>query len=225
MIKPIAYIKTPFDKKFGIPRQSGRAENLKGVIEFLPEYSNPDAFKKIETFTHLWIIFDFSKSHKNGFTPMVRPPRLGGNEKVGVFASRSPFRPNSIGLSSVKYENLEFKGGRAYLTVSGVDLLNGTPVYDVKPYVKFSDSHPDAVCGYADEHENDKLNVEFSGDTFTMIESDLRDALIECLSDDPRPSYIEDGDRVYRMKYYAYDVAFKVKNKTLTVIEVNIAVK
>ncbi len=219
-IKPIAYIHTDFKDKFGVPRQSGRVESLVAEIEFLPEYSIPEAFRGIEEFSHLWLLFDFSLSHRDTFSPTVRPPRLGGNERVGVFASRSPFRPNSIGLSSVKLLGVDNVSGRVVLTVSGADLVDMTPIYDVKPYIPYSDSHPDARGSYADLHANDTLSVFFPETLLSKIPENKRKALLDCLADDPRPSYKEDGERVYKMKFSDFDISFEVKNSTLTVVNV-----
>ena len=216
-VKPIGYIKSDFKEKFGIPRQSGRAPSLKARIIFNPEYRNPDAFREIEGFSHLWIIFDFSLAHKNGSSPLVRPPRLGGNKKVGVFASRSPFRPNHIGLSSVKLERVEHDNRYGVsLIISGADLLDGTPVYDVKPYLPFTDCHTDAVGGYADKEKDYKLNVELTDAIYELLPKDKIDALIECLSDDPRPSYQNDG-KEYGMSFAGVNVKFTVTDGTLTV--------
>ena len=216
-VKPIGYIKSDFKEKFGIPRQSGRAPSLKARIIFNPEYRNPDAFREIEGFSHLWIIFDFSLAHKNGYSPLVRPPRLGGNKKVGVFASRSPFRPNHIGLSSVKLERVEHDNRYGVsLIISGADLLDGTPVYDVKPYLPFTDCHTDAVGGYADKEKDYKLNVELTDAIYELLPKDKIDALIECLSDDPRPSYQNDG-KEYGMSFAGVNVKFTVTDGTLTV--------
>lgn len=212
----IATIYTDFTQKFGLPRQSGRAP-LVGKIVFLPPYNDANAFRGIEQFSHLWVLFDFSKAHA-AWTPLVRPPRLGGNRKVGVFASRSPFRPNNIGLSSVKLLNVDYCNG-VTLTVEGVDILDGTPVYDVKPYVAFSDSHPDAVCGYADEHYGDKLNVNVSQRLLSVLPEEKRLPLIKCLADDPRPSYQDDG-RQYAMLYAGFDVTFFVKGNDLTITSI-----
>ena len=221
-LKQIAYIVTDFDEKFGIPRQSGRVPELLGRIVFLPEYSNADALRGLEDFSHIWVLFDFDKAHRDGFTPTVRPPRLGGNVKKGVFATRSPFRPNPIGLSSVKL--LKIENDKKYglsLIVSGVDLLNNTPIYDIKPYLPSADCHLDAVGGFADEFTNYSLTVDFSDDLLQIIPKDKRDALIKCLQDDPRPSYQND-DRIYNMKYAGFDVSFVVKNNILQVIDIKV---
>ena len=214
-IEPIAYIKNDFKEKFGIPRQSGRSPSTLSKIIFYPKYRNPDALRGLLDFNYLWLIFDFSLSHTDTFSPTVRPPRLGGNEKVGVFASRSPFRPNPLGLSSVKLLKIE---NDTELIVSGADLLDGTPVYDIKPYLPSSDCHTDAVGGFADIHNDYKLMVNFPTELLKLIAVEKQNGLLECLSDDPRPSYIDDDDRVYGMKYADYNVKFMVSEKILTVI-------
>ena len=220
-IEPIAYIKTDFKEKFGIPRQSGKSPTAKGTIIFNEKYRNIDALKGIDEFSHLWLIFDFSAAHIDEWSPTVRPPRLGGNKRIGVFASRSPFRPNSLGLSSVKLESLYKDNKYGYvLDVSGVDLLDGTPIYDIKPYLAYTDSHPDATGSYADQNLSHKLSVEFIDSSDNILDLELKTTLVECLSDDPRPSYIDDNDRIYKMNFSNYEVAFKVNNNILTVIEI-----
>lgn len=214
-MKIIARIQTDFKDKFGIPRQSGRVPSLLGRIVFEEEYRNPDALRGIEGFSHLWLIFDFSKSHREDWSPTVRPPRLGGNTRIGVFASRSPFRPNPVGLSVVKLEKVE----KGELLVSGVDLLDGTPIYDIKPYLPFADSIPDAVGGYADDFEDYKLNVEFPQELLERLPQDKRQAAIDCLAQDPRPAYQEDQRR-YSMAFAGYDIRFFVKDDRLTVTEI-----
>lgn len=218
IIKPIAKIYTDFKEKFGIPRQSGRGKNLEGKIVFEEEYRFPEAVRGIEEFSHLWIIFDFSLNHRDGFSPTVRPPRLGGNTRVGVFASRSPFRPNNLGLSSVKLLRVEDdkKFGKI-LIVDGVDILDGTPIYDIKPYL-LSDCHQDAICSYSDQ--NHKLKVLISNELKAQIPPDKLNAVISCIEDDPRPSYHEDDDRVYTMKFSDFQIRFIVKNQTANIIEV-----
>ena len=220
VIKPVAIIQTDFKEKFGIPRQSGRAPSLTARIVFTPEYRNPDAIRGIEGFSHLWLIFDFSLSHRKDFSPTVRPPRLGGNQRVGVFASRSPFRPNNLGLSSVKLVGVEEdeKDG-AVLIVSGADLLDGTPIYDIKPYLPFADCHPDAVGGYADQQKDYHLELIFPERLKSLLPKDKLEGLIECLRDDPRPSYQND-DREYGMNFAGFEVKFKVANNTLTVTDI-----
>ena len=220
-MEPIAYIKSDFKEKFGIPRQSGRAPSLTAKIVFEPQYRNPDALREIEGFSHLWILFDFSRAHREGFTPTVRPPRLVGNRQVGVFASRSPFRPNNIGLSSVRLvEVLKTDNEGTVLIVSGTDLLNNTPILDIKPYLPYTDCHTDATGGYADEFEDYKLEVEFEKGILEKIPEQKRAAVTECLSDDPRPAYQENDQRIYSMLFCNFDVKFKVSGKKLTVIDI-----
>ena len=217
LIKPIAIIKTGFIEKFGIPRQSGRAPSSIGEIIFLDKFNDENAIKRIEEFSHLWLIFGFSANPETEALS-VRPPRLGGNEKVGVFASRSPFRPNGLGLSVVKLLEVK-KDKQISLMVSGVDLLDGTPIYDIKPYLPSADKIEDAIGGYADEVKDYKLNVEFSDELKSNIKEEYLPTIIECLKDDPRPSYHEDG-REYGMTYFEYNVKFIVNNGTLKVISV-----
>ena len=220
-VKPIGYVQSDFKEKFGIPRQSGRAPSAISKIIFYPEYSAQSAFSGIEGFNYLWILFDFSKVENDNWSLSVRPPRLGGNKKVGVFASRSPFRPNHIGLSSVRLLRVEnTRENGCVLVVSGGDLLDGTPIYDVKPYLPFTDCHPDATGGYADAQKDYKLEVIFPEKLQENFNAEQLNALIESLSDDPRPSYQDDG-KEYGMLYGNYNVKFKVKEKTLTVISVD----
>ncbi len=221
-IKPIGYIKTDFKEKFGIPRQSGRAPSLTAEIHFLPEYAREEAFRGIEGFSHLWLLFDFSLAHRAEFSPTVRPPRLGGNERVGVFASRSPFRPNPIGLSCVKLEKIENREGKIVVIVSGADLLDETPILDVKPYLPFADCIENATGGYATEQKNHLLEVLFPDTLLKKIDENKRAGLLECLADDPRPSYQED-ERVYGMRFGKWEIKFTVKNATLTVQAVDFA--
>ncbi len=211
-MKNIARIYTDFNDKFGIPRQSGRVESLQGRIVFEDEYRNPDALRGIEQFSHLWLLFDFSESHREQWSPTVRPPRLGGNTRMGVFASRSPFRPNPIGLSSVKLEKVE----NGELWVSGVDLLNGTPIFDIKPYLPFTDCHPEAKGGYADDFTEYRLAVDFPEHLLAILPEEKRSAAIDCLAEDPRPSY-QDDDRRYSMAFAGFDIHFTVKDGKLTV--------
>lgn len=214
-IKPIGYIHTDFKEKFGIPRQSGRVESLVGRIELLPEYKGKEALRGIEEFSHLWLIFGFSKAEKNRDTLTVRPPRLGGNKRIGVFASRSPFRPNSLGLSVVKLERVEGED----LIVSGVDILDGTPIYDIKPYLPYADSKPDAKGSYAEQNRDHSLEVIFPSELLEKLPEDKRQAAIDCLGEDPRPSY-HDDDRKYNMLFADCDIRFTVKDGVLTVFEV-----
>lgn len=220
IIEPVAYIKTDFSEKFGVPRQSGRVKELRATIHFTEKYKIREALKGIENFSHLWLIFDFSLSHTEAFSPTVRPPRLGGNKSVGVFASRSPFRPNSIGLSCVKLEKVEDTKDGAVLIVSGADLVDKTPIYDIKPYIPYADCIPDAKGSFAEENRDYALEVIFPDEFLSLIPENKRDALIGCLKEDPRPSYQNDSERVYGMKFDSYNVKFKVEDKTLTVIYV-----
>ena len=217
-IKPIAYIHTDFKEKFGIPRQSGRVPELTGRIIFESEYRNPEALRGITDFSHLWLIFDFSKSHRENWLPTVRPPRLGGNKRIGVFASRSPFRPNPIGLSCVKLEGIE----NGDLLVSGVDLLDNTPILDIKPYLPYTDSHPEAVGSYGEALQNYHLEVIFPEHLLELIPTEKQKAVIACLADDPRPSYQNDSERIYNMQFAAFDIHFKVHQNQLQVVGIDI---
>ena len=221
-IEPIAYIKTDFKEKFGIPRQSGLVSELSARIVFEPKYRNPDALQGIEGFSHLWLIFDFSKAHREDWSPTVRPPRLGGNERIGVFASRSPFRPNNLGLSSVILERvMETDDEGSVLVVRGADILDGTPIYDVKPYLPYADCHADATGGYADAVERKKLQVVFPEELLLKIPAEKRAALIGCIAEDPRPSYQEDSERIYSMRFGGNDIHFKVESSVATVLGVD----
>ncbi|MBR2086659.1 MAG: tRNA (N6-threonylcarbamoyladenosine(37)-N6)-methyltransferase TrmO [Oscillospiraceae bacterium] len=224
IVKPVAHIRTDFREKFGIPRQSGRVDALEGLIVFEPEYRIPEALRGIEAFSHLWLIFDFSASHRESWSPTVRPPRLGGNTRVGVFASRSPFRPNPIGLSCVRLLGTEQTAheGTA-LRVAGVDLLDGTPILDVKPYIPYADCRPDAVGSYADVHRDDRLEVVFPEELLALLPEAKREAAFACLADDPRPSYQEDPERVYSMAFADADIHFCVRDGVLTVLHVDTA--
>ncbi len=220
-IEPIAYVRTDFKEKFGIPRQSGRAPSTYGKVVFLPKYRNSEALREIDGFSHLWLLFDFSQSHLQEFSPTVRPPRLGGNRRVGVFASRSPFRPNSIGLSCVQLIKVErTKEEGDVLLIAGADLLDMTPIFDVKPYLPYVDSHPKAKGGYAEEEQNHRLNVLFEEGLERLIPPKKLEGLIECLADDPRPSYHDDG-RIYSMRFADTDVHFQVNGDTLTVVGID----
>ncbi len=220
-IEPIAHIYTDFKEKFGIPRQSGKVSALVGRIVFEERFRHPDAIRGIEEFSHLWLLFDFSLAHREEFSPTVRPPRLGGNKRIGVFASRAPFRPNNIGLSSVKLLGIEKndKEGNV-LIVSGADILSGTPIYDIKPYISYTDSHPDALCSYADENIEHKLEVDFPDDLLNKLPEEKREAAVLCIAEDPRPSYQEDPERVYVMSFAGFEIGFKVKENRAEVISV-----
>lgn len=221
-ISPIAHIRTDFDEKFGIPRQSGLVPELRGEIVFEEKYRNADALRGIEGFSHLWLIFDFSKAHREEFSPTVRPPRLGGNERIGVFASRSPFRPNSLGLSSVRL--LEVKKTAEHgtvLVVGGADLLDMTPIYDIKPYIPYADCHTDASGAYTEAVKRKRLTVEISDELRETIPKERVSALIGCIAEDPRPSYQDDEDRVYSMAFAGLDVHFKVAGDTATVVGID----
>ena len=221
-IEPVAYIRTDFKEKFGIPRQSGRAPSLTAEVVFLPPFQNPDAVRGLDGFSHIWLLFDFDKARQDGFSPTVRPPRLGGNTRVGVFASRSPFRPNSIGLSCVKLLGIKHtQSDGDILLVSGADLLDGTPIFDIKPYLPHADRIQDAVGGYADEPAAHKLQVEFPQELLHMIPQDKRAGLTECLADDPRPSYQDDETRVYGMRFGEWNIRFTVEKEVLRVREIS----
>ena len=218
----IAHIETDFPTKFGIPRQSGIVESLKGRVVFEPEYRNAEAVRGLEEFSHIWLIWKFSEAVRDTWSPTVRPPRLGGNVRKGVFATRSPFRPNPIGLSSVKLEKIEIdpKLGPV-LYVTGADLMDGTPIYDIKPYIAYTDCHPDAVSGFASKPAEYLLEVEFPDDLLNKVKPELRESLIEVLAHDPRPQYQDDPERVYGMAFGGMEVKFRVENRQLIVLEVN----
>lgn len=220
-LKIIARIRTDFPTKFGIPRQSSLVESLKGVILFEPEYRNPDAVRGLEGFSHIWLIWQFSENLRDNWSATVRPPRLGGNTRTGVFASRSPFRPNPLGLSSVKLDGIEMDPDLGpVLHVSGADLKDGTPIYDIKPYLSFTDSHPEAVGGFADPIRNCELEVEFPEQWFRLIPETRREALLGVLAQDPRPSYQNDPERVYGFEFLDFDIRFTVRGTALSVCEV-----
>lgn len=220
-MKIIARIHNDFKEKFGIPRQSGLSGELKSKIVFEPEYRNPDALRGIEGYSHLWLIWQFSEAIRQHWTPTVRPPRLGGNVRVGVFATRSPFRPNPLGLSSVKLESVEVTENEGtVLIVSGADLLDGTPIFDIKPYIAYSDCHTNAVSGFAEKVQNYHLNVTFCKELLSKIDISKQKSLIQILEQDPRPSYQNDPAREYGMKFADYEVFFKVNGEQLTVTRV-----
>ncbi len=220
-MKAIAHIHTDFPTKFGIPRQSGIIASLQGKIVFEPEYRVAEAVRGLEDFSHIWLLWEFSEAVRDKWSPTVRPPRLGGNVRKGVFATRSPFRPNPIGLSSVKLEKIEIdpKLGPV-IYVSGADLMDGTPIYDIKPYMAYTDSHPDAVSGFASTPAEFLLQVDFPEDLLIKVQPELRKGLIEVLAHDPRPQYHDDPERIYGMAFGGMEVKFKVEESQLTVVEV-----
>ena len=217
----IARIHTDFPTKFGIPHQSGRIQELKADIIFEPEYRNHEAFRGLEEYTHIWLIWEFSQAVRKEWSPTVRPPRLGGNVRMGVFATRSPFRPNPIGLSSVRLESVEFseKYGPV-LHVSGADLMDGTPIYDIKPYLAYVDSHSEAAGGFTDQIQDHKLKVEFPEELLKKIPVEKREALLAVLANDPRPGYQKDPERKYGMSFGSWDIQFKVDGEQLWVLNV-----
>ena len=223
VIEPIAYIQTEFKEKFGIPRQSGLADLTEAKIIFTSCYRDKEALREIDKYSHIWLIFGFSEVKYDKWAPTVRPPRLGGNKKVGVFASRSPYRPNGLGLSCVKLLRLEEteKEGTV-LVVAGADLLDGTPIYDIKPYLSFTDCQMNAVCGFADNVKDYALKVEFSKQAEELLDKNILDAVVQCISQDPRPSYQDEPERIYYMKYGKYDIGFKVEGGCASVISVKL---
>ena len=221
-IKPIAHFHSPLTSKFGIPRQSGVAPTLPGRIVFVPEYRHAEAVRGLLDFDYLWLIWEFSaNSPSNASRLTVRPPRLGGNERVGVFASRSPFRPNNLGLSCVYINKVDFSGNDGpVIHVLGADLMDGTPIYDVKPYIAYADAHPDARSGFVDQRSWQPLQVDIPDAVARHFSADELLALRELLAQDPRPRYHDDPDRLYGMPYAGHDVRFRVSNGTVTVTEV-----
>ena len=221
IITPIGYIRSDFGEKFGIPRQSGRAPSLTARVVLYPPYASEEAFREIEGFSHLWLLFDFSATRSAGWSPTVRPPRLGGNKRVGVFASRSPFRPNHIGLSCVKLLSVERGETGVSLLVSGADLLDGTPVFDIKPYLPLADCVENATGGYSEQGESHRLQVECREELLSQIPKEKRAGLLECLAEDPRPAYKNEPERVYGMRFSDFEIRFTVEEKKLTVKEIN----
>ena len=219
-IEQIAYIKSDFSEKFGIPRQSNLADN-RAEIHFLPEYQNVDALREIETYDYLWLIWEFSESIRDDWSPTVRPPRLGGNKRVGVFATRSPFRPNGLGLSCVRLEKIEFdEKERPVLYVKGADLMNGTPIFDIKPYIPYSDCHMEAEGSFASVHQNDKIKVYIPEELEKLVPEEKRSALYAVLEQDPRPAYQKDPERIYGFSFAGMEIRFRVKEECLTVCEI-----
>ena len=220
-LKVIARIKSDFTTKFGIPRQSGLVKEQRSTIVFEPEYRDANALRGLGEYSHIWLIWGFSAVEREGWSPMVKPPRLGGNTRMGVFATRSPFRPNPIGLSSVRLEGMEVKPGLGtVLHVSGADLMDGTPIYDIKPYLSFTDSHPDAADGFAGEKYGYSLGVEFPEEWLALIPQEKRAALMASLAQDPRPAYHDDPQTRYGFEFAGFDVRFRVEDGVLTVCEV-----
>ncbi|MBR5859576.1 MAG: tRNA (N6-threonylcarbamoyladenosine(37)-N6)-methyltransferase TrmO [Clostridia bacterium] len=214
-IKPIAYIYNDLTTKFGVPRQSGLASSLISEIVFTPEYRVADALRGISDFSHIWLIWSFSEARRDEWSPTVRPPRLGGNERVGVFATRSPYRPNSLALSCVKLLSVEHREGKGdILVVSGADLMNGTPIYDIKPYLPYADSIPDSVGGFARDGGK-TLEVVDADSVINRLPEKKRDGLLEILARDPRPQYHDDPDRVYGMAFGGYEIKFRVEGERL----------
>ena len=221
-MKVIAHIHTDFPTKFGIPRQSGIIPSLQGRIVFEPEYRNAEAVRGLEDFSYIWLLWEFSQAVRDTWSPTVRPPRLGGNVRKGVFATRSPFRPNPIGLSSVRLEHIEFDAKLGpVLYVTGADLMDGTPIFDIKPYIAYTDSHPDAVSGFASTPAEYLLEVDFAEELLKKVPESQRESLIEVLAHDPRPQYHADPERVYGMEFVGMEVKFKVNHDLLTVLEIS----
>jgi tRNA-Thr(GGU) m(6)t(6)A37 methyltransferase TsaA len=218
----IAKIKSDFPTKFGLPRQSGLAPALISYIVFEPKYRNKDALRGLEEYSHLWVLWNFSLSERENWLPTVRPPKLGGNEKVGVFATRSPFRPSPIGLSCVKIEGVEFTENLGYvIKISGSDMMNDTPIFDIKPYIPYTDCIQNAKGSVAQEKHEDRVKVEISDELLSNIEESKREALVEVLSLDPRPGYkVDDAKKVYGFEFAGKEVKFSVNNGILTVVSI-----
>ena len=220
-ITPIAHIRSDFSTKFGIPRQSGLVRQLRATIVFEPEFRNADALRGMEGFSHLWLIWQFSEAVRTGWSPTVRPPRLGGNTRMGVFATRSPFRPNNLGLSCVTFLGLEeTEEWGTVIHVGGADLMDGTPIFDIKPYIPYADCQPDALGGFTDTAGDFLLQVDFPAQLIKMLPQDKREAAVEVLSHDPRPSYQRKPGRVYGLTFAGFNIRFTVEENTLTVIGV-----
>ncbi len=218
-IKPVAYIKNAYKEKFGVPRQSGLATSVKSAIEFCDGFTDENILRGIEQYSHLWLVWGFSKNNGQ-WSSTVRPPCLGGNKRVGVFATRSPFRPNGLGLSCVRLEKVEKENNRITLVVSGADLANNTPIYDIKPYLPYVDSIPGASGGFSDEHKDDFVAVEFSEEAKSKLSTEQFETLYEVLSLDPRPSYQTDENRIYGMSFEEFQVKFRFENQKIFVIKI-----
>lgn len=220
-VKRIGYIRTDFPAKFGIPRQSGLVEALTGKIYFEPQYHNMDAFRGLDGFSHIWLLWQFSENMEKEAPISVKPPRLGGNTRMGVFATRSPFRPNHMGLSCVKLERVDWDDKMGpVITVSGIDLMDGTPIFDIKPYLPYADCHPEATGGFGSQVKDYALKVEFPEALLAVIPKNKQAAIIGVLEQDPRPAYHDDPDRKYGVSFAGFDVRFYVKENLLTVCEV-----
>ena len=219
----IGYINSDFPEKFGVPRQSGLAETTARIF-LEPPYNHPDAVRGLEEFSHIWLLWQFSENlddeGNSRWSPTVRPPRLGGNRRKGVFATRSPFRPNPIGMSCVKLDKITFEEKGPVLHITGADMVNGTPLYDIKPYIPYADSHPEASGGFSDKAYAYSLKVQFGDGLLQKVEEEHRKAIEQLLSQDPRPSYQEDSERVYGMSYADYEIKFKVDKDLLTVVQI-----
>ena len=221
-MKPVARIRSDFPTKFGIPRQSGLVDSLTATVVFEPEYRDPEALRGIEGFSHLWLIWEFSEARRDSWSPTVRPPRLGGNTRMGVFATRSPFRPNPIGLSCVRLLGVEVThDAGTVLHVAGADLMDGTPIFDIKPYVPYADCHPDAAEGFTAPGQDYLLEVDIPAELLPLIPADRLDALKGVLAQDPRPSYQRDPERVYGFGFAGMEIRFSVRDGILTVKEIN----
>ena len=219
-IRPIAHLRCDLPEKFGIPRQAGIVEALEGLVVFEPEYREPEALRGLEGFSHIWLIWQFSRAVREGWSPTVRPPRLGGNARMGVFATRSPFRPNALGLSCVRLLGIEQTAAEGtVLRVAGADLMDGTPIFDVKPYLPYADSHPEASGGFAPD-SGDTLQVNYAPGALDQIPEGKREALTGVLANDPRPRYQADPERVYGLSFAGKQVKFQVDGDELTVIKV-----
>lgn len=220
-IEKIGHIRTLFKTKFGLPRQSGISDNIKAQIIFEPKYRSKEALRGLESFSHVWVIWGFSENEGKEFSPTVRPPRLGGNTRVGVFATRSPFRPNSLALSCLRLEKIEFDSDKGpILHLLGADMMDGSPVYDIKPYVPHADLKPNAIGGFSDTIEEYHLQVIIPDHVSAILGKERTLCLYDALREDPRPSYIENDDRVYGFYFDIYEIKFKVEEKILTVIEI-----
>ena len=220
LIHPIAIMHSDFPSKFGIPRQSGLVDHLHSTIVFEPEYRNPDSLRGIEGYSHLWLIWQFSEAVRTQWSPTVRPPRLGGNTRMGVFATRSPFRPNSLGLSCVKLLSVEQTEQGAVLHVSGADLMDGTPILDIKPYIPYADSHPNATGGFTDKADEYLLEVDFPAHLLEKLPVEKQQAALGVLAHDPRPSYQQSPERIYGLPFAGFDIHFRVEDKLLTVLDI-----